>query len=81
MIKRILTRTFFLLTVAFFIYQKDNDAIFGVDLKAKGEDMEVLSLLLAGTTCFAVNTGIDEKLFIKYVKQFYKDAKEEHDNK
>ena len=63
------------------IDHKDNDAIFGVDLKAKGEDMEVLSLLLAGTTCFAVNTGIDEKSLVKYVKQFYKDAKEEHDNK
>ena len=61
------------------IDHKDDDTTFGVDLKAKGDDMEVLSLLLAGTTCFAVNTGIDEKSLIKYTKQFYKDAKEEYD--
>ena len=61
------------------IDHKDDDTIFGVDLKAKGDDMEVLSLLLAGTTCFAVNTGVDEKSLIKYTKQFYKDAKEEYD--
>ena len=61
------------------IDHKDDDTIFGVDLKAKGDDMEVLSLLLAGTSCFAVNTGIDEKSLIKYTKQFYKDAKEEYD--
>ena len=41
------------------IDHKDDDTIFGVDLKAKGDDMEVLSLLIAGTTCFAVNTGVD----------------------
>ena len=61
------------------IDHKDDDTVFGVDLKAKGDDMEVLSLLLAGTSCFAVNTGIDEKSLIKYTKQFYKDAKEEYD--
>lgn len=61
------------------IDHKDDDTTFGVDLKAKGDDMEVLSLLLAGTTCFAVNTGVDEKSLIKYTKQFYKDAKEEYD--
>ena len=63
------------------IDDKDDDTIFGVDLKAKGDDMEVLSLLIAGTTCFAVNKGVDEKSLIKYVKQFYMDAKEEYDNK
>ena len=61
------------------IDHKDDDTTFGVDLKAKGDDMEVLSLLLAGTACFAVNTGVDEKSLIKYTKQFYKDAKEEYD--
>ena len=61
------------------IDHKDNDDIFGFDLKAKGEDMEVLSLLLAGLTVFAVKTGVNEKSLIKYVKQFYKDAEEEND--
>ena len=59
------------------IDNKDDDTVFGVDLKAKGEDMEVLSLLIAGTTVLAVNTGVDETSLIKYVKQFYKDAEEE----
>ena len=61
------------------IDHKYDDTTFGLDLKAKGEDMEVLSLLIAGVTTFAVNTDIDEKSLIKYVKKFYKDAKEEYD--
>ncbi len=45
MIKRILTRTLFLLTVAFFIYQKDKGAIFSFKLNNTLYSFNILELL------------------------------------
>ena len=61
------------------IDDKYDENKFGLDFSAKGEANEVMSLLISATSSFAVETCMDEKTLVKYVKQFYKDAKEEYD--
>ena len=58
------------------IDNKLNENKFGLDFRAKGEANEVMSLLVSATSAFAVETGLDEKTLIKYIKTFYKKMEE-----
>lgn len=62
------------------IDDKYDENKFGLDLSAKGEANEVMSLLISGTATFAVRTGMDEKTLVKYVKEYYKNTKESEED-
>ena len=62
------------------IDDKYDENKFGLDLSAKGEANEVMSLLISGTVSFAVETGMDEKTLVKYVKEYYKNTKESEED-
>lgn len=62
------------------IDDKYDENKFGLDLSAKGEANEVMSLLISGTAAFAVRTGMDEKTLVKYVKEYYKNTKESEED-
>ena len=62
------------------IDDKYDENKFGLDLSAKGEANEVMSLLISGTATFAVRTGLDEKTLVKYVKEYYKNTKESEED-
>ena len=61
------------------IDNKQDDNIFGMDFRAKGEAKDVMSVLIAATASFAIKGEMDEKTLIKYVKQYYKKMEEEYD--
>ena len=62
------------------IDDKYDENKFGLDLSAKGEANEVMSLLISATSSFAVETGMDEKTLVKYVKEYYKNTKESEED-
>lgn len=62
------------------IDDKYDENKFGLDLSAKGEANEVMSLLISGTATFAVRTGMDEKTLVKYIKEYYKNTKESEED-
>ena len=62
------------------IDDKYDENKFGLDFSAKGEANEVMSLLISATSSFAVETGMDEKTLVKYVKEYYKNTKESEED-
>lgn len=62
------------------IDDKYDENKFGLDFSAKGEANEVMSLLISATSSFAVETGMDEKTLVKYVKEYYKNIKESEED-
>ena len=62
------------------IDDKYDENKFGLDFSAKGEANEVMSLLISATSSFAVETGMDEKILVKYVKEYYKNTKESEED-
>ena len=62
------------------IDDKYDENKFGLDFSAKGEANEVMSLLISATSSFAVETGMDEKTLVKYIKEYYKNTKESEED-
>ena len=62
------------------IDDKYDENKFGLDFSAKGKANEVMSLLISATSSFAVETGMDEKTLVKYVKEYYKNTKESEED-